>query len=148
MAGTAVLAGIALAGCSTPSSQPESGSAPSTSRATRDARPEPLVPDDFAAFIAEHPDVPLINVHTPYEGHIDGTDAFVPFDEILAWDDLPPNRSTTLAVYCRSGTMSRIATEQLASFGYTDVVDLAGGMRAWTDAGFEQLDQPPTTAGS
>lgn len=138
------LGGIALAGCSSTSSPEASGSA-DTATAARPQVPEPLPPAEFAAFIDEHPDVALINVHTPYEGHIDGTDAFVPFDQILDWDDLPADRSTTLAIYCRSGTMSATAAQELNAAGYTDIIDLAGGMRAWTDAGFELLDQPPTT---
>ena len=36
------------------------------------------------AQMLEDKDFPLINVHIPYEGEIDGTDEFVPFNEIEA----------------------------------------------------------------
>lgn len=138
------LGAIAVAGCSSTSSPEGAGSADSASAAGAQV-PEPLPPVEFAAFIDEHPDVALINVHTPYEGHIDGTDAFVPFDQILDWDDLPADRSTPLAIYCRSGTMSATAAQELTAAGFTDIIDLSGGMRAWTDAGFELLDSPPVS---
>lgn len=94
----------------------------------------------YADYLAEHPDVPVVNVHVPYEGHIEGTDVFVPFDEIGDWAGLPADKDAPLALYCRSGNMSATASDALASLGYTDLVDLEGGMQAWTAAGYELLD--------
>ncbi len=99
-----------------------------------------LAPRSFHKYLADNPDIALVNVHIPYEGHIDGTDAFVPFEEIAQWDGLPDDRSTPLALYCRSGRMSAIAAEALAEEGYTNLVDLDGGMGAWTAAGYELID--------
>lgn len=87
-----------------------------------------LAPASFARYMEDNPDVPVVNVHIPYEGHIEGTDSFVAFDEITDWDGLPEDRSDPLALYCRSGNMSAEATETLAAMGYTNVVDLEGGM--------------------
>lgn len=91
--------------------------------------------DDFEEFLDSEPSPVLVNVHIPYEGHIDGTDAFVPFDEIGTWEDLPPDLDAPIALYCRSGNMSARATDTLADLGYTNIVDLEGGMNAWTTAG-------------
>ena len=102
-----------------------------------------LAPASFARYMEDNPDVPVVNVHIPYEGHIEGTDAFVAFDEITDWDGLPEDRSDPLALYCRSGNMSAEATETLAAMGYTNVVDLEGGMNAWTEAGFELITEEP-----
>jgi rhodanese-related sulfurtransferase len=91
-------------------------------------------PDAFA----EHMDgdgVVAINVHVPDEGSIKGTDLTIPFDEIEGSDELPSDRSTPLAVYCRSGNMSADAVRDLAAMGYTDVAELNGGFDAWVDAG-------------
>lgn len=75
-------------------------------------------------------------MHIPYEGHIEGTDAFVPFDEIDAnADDLPADKDAPLFIYCRSGRMSAEATPDLQRLGYTNIIDLKGGMQAWESAG-------------
>ena len=129
----AALVAAFLTGCSgSDDAQPLNQSAgPSTS--TIDVGADLIGPDEFAALIVE--DAVVVNVHIPYEGHIDGTDAFVPFDAIDEWDALPADRSTPIAVYCRSGNMSASASEDLIGLGYTNVVDLAGGMNAWAAAG-------------
>lgn len=92
-------------------------------------------PGEFAAAIAE-PDRLAVNVHVPFEGDIPGTDLSIPFDQIAAQADrLPADRDTPLAIYCRSGPMSTVAAQALRDLGYTDVVELRGGMRAWQAEG-------------
>ncbi|MFN0027087.1 MAG: rhodanese-like domain-containing protein [Acidimicrobiales bacterium] len=79
----------------------------------------------------------VINVHTPHQGSITGTDAAVPYTDILSNSSLPADRGAPIALYCRSGSMSTIAARTLADAGYTDVVELEGGMNAWQQAGNE-----------
>ena len=81
--------------------------------------------------------VVTINVHTPDEGNIAGTDLAIPFDEIASSDELPEDLDTPLAVYCRSGNMSADAVDDLEELGYTDIVELDGGFNAWTASGRE-----------
>ena len=79
----------------------------------------------------------LINVHIPYEGEINGTDLFVPFNEVEAnLGKLPADKSAKLVVYCRSGRMSAIAARALVKLGYTNVWNLDGGMFAWKQTGY------------
>lgn len=78
----------------------------------------------------------------PYQGHIASTDLFVAFDSILDEDELPADRSAPIALCCRSGNMSAQASSELVEAGYTNIVDLDGGMNAWTAAGRELLDDP------
>lgn len=92
-----------------------------------------LSPAEFEDIIAAG-DAIVLNVHVPYEGHIEGTDAFIPFDEIAS-SPLPDYLNQPIALYCRSGNMSATATRTLVEMGYTDVVDLAGGMNAWVETG-------------
>lgn len=106
-----------------------------------------LTPMEFAENLEVAPNVPVVNVHTPYEGHIDGTDHFVPFDQIADWEGLPEDRSAPIVLYCRSGNMSAQAAQTLEAMGYERVVDLKGGMNAWTEAGFELLTEPPASEG-
>ncbi len=94
-----------------------------------------LAPAEFQSAITGA-DVFVVNVHIPYEGEIAGTDAFIPFDEIQKHAaELPADKSAPLYIYCRSGRMSADATPALQRLGYTNIVDLAGGMRAWEEAG-------------
>jgi len=46
---------------------------------------------------------------------------------------LDPHRR--VIVTCRSGTRATLATATLMDLGFTDVVNLAGGMSAWKQAG-------------
>lgn len=90
--------------------------------------------EEFAARMAERDSV-VINVHTPYEGELEGTDLSIPFDRITDDPRLPADRATEILLYCRSGSMSDQARRTLQSKGYRNVVDLDGGMRAWESAG-------------
>ncbi len=83
----------------------------------------------------------MINVHIPYDGEIDGTDLFMAFDDIDP-ELLPTDQGTQLAVYCRSGDMSATAVESLTRLGYTNIVELDGGMNAWTESGRRLSGQP------
>jgi rhodanese-related sulfurtransferase len=44
-------------------------------------------------------------------------------------------RDAEVILYCQSGGRSALAAESLAKLGYTGVVSLAGGYKAWFDAG-------------
>ena len=93
-----------------------------------------VAPDAFAARI-EVPGVVTINVHTPNEGSIGGTDLTIAFDRIAESSDLPADLSTPLAIYCRSGNMSADAVDDLEALGYNDIVELEGGFNAWEASG-------------
>ena len=79
----------------------------------------------------------LINVHAPYDGEITPTDEFIPYDSIEKNQALlPGGKDTRIVVYCRSGYMSAVAATTLVGLGYTNVMDMDGGMTAWQKAGF------------
>lgn len=139
---TIVLFGAA---CSSDTDQAQSSTTGEASTVSESAS-QLLEPAEFSQYIEDNPDAPVVNVHIPYEGHIEGTDSFVAFDEISDWDGLPTDLSAPLVLYCRSGNMSAQATDTLEALGYTNVVDLEGGMNAWTDAGFELLTDEPSSA--
>lgn len=78
----------------------------------------------------------LINVHIPYVGEINKTEAFIPYNEMdkhLA--KLPLNKDAMVVLYCRSGPMSKEAAETLVKLGYTNVWKLDRGMIGWEQAG-------------
>mgnify|MGYP001573817367 CR=1 FL=1 len=83
----------------------------------------------------------FINVHTPYEGEIKGTDMFIIHDEMIANKaQLPQDKNAPIVLYCKTGRMSTEALATLQGMGYTNVRHLEGGMDAWKKAGYEMLD--------
>ena len=94
------------------------------------------------AAMLQNKDFLLINVHIPYEGEIEGTDLFIPYNEVETnLDRLPADKDARLVVYCRSGSMSAIASRTLVGLGYTNVSNLDGGMIAWEQAGYPLVDK-------
>ena len=91
---------------------------------------------DRLADMLQHKDFTLINVKTPYIGEIDGTDLYIPYDQLQARaSELPQAKDAKILVYCRSGVESAQAVHTLLTMGYTNVWNLDGGMNAWTASG-------------
>jgi phage shock protein E len=83
-----------------------------------------------------HKDFTFVNVKTPYIGEIDGTDLYIPYDQLTARaSQLPADKSSKILVYCRSGVESAQAAQTLLNLGYTNVWNLDGGMNAWQSSG-------------
>jgi rhodanese-related sulfurtransferase len=48
-----------------------------------------------------------------------------------------PDKNTELILYCGGGYRSALAADALQRMGYTNVFSMAGGWRAWQEAGGE-----------
>src|ERR1044072_7441057 len=48
-----------------------------------------------------------------------------------------PDKNTELILYCGGGYRSALAADTLQEMGYTNVFSLAGGWKAWKEAGAE-----------
>lgn len=84
----------------------------------------------------------VINVHIPYEGELEQTDAFIPYDKILGDARLPKDKNSEILLYCRSGRMSEEAGTALHDAGYTNIAHLEGGMKGWEAAGRKLVHDP------
>ena len=92
------------------------------------------------ADMLEQKDFLLINTHVPYDGEIEQTDLFLPFDQAAGLiDRLPADKAAKIVVYCRSDRMSRIAVEEWVKAGYKNLYNLDGGFEAWEAAGYPLL---------
>ena len=47
-----------------------------------------------------------------------------------------PDRSAPIVLYCGGGFRSALAADNLQQMGYTSVISMDGGWRAWTEAGY------------
>ena len=48
-----------------------------------------------------------------------------------------PDKNTELILYCGGGYRSALAGDELQKMGYTNVFSMAGGWKAWKEAGAE-----------
>lgn len=131
-----LISALVLASCSSTQPTADPGSGPTDAGSGRgvhaEAGPATLLGPDAYAEMLDRGDRFVVNVHTPDEGQIAGTDAAIAFDTLnQRRAELPSDRTSGLAIYCMSGNMSRSAADTLSAMGYHDIVDLRGGMEAW-----------------
>jgi rhodanese-related sulfurtransferase len=148
----AVAAVVLIAGCSSsvtaapavPTSTSPMSMAMPPGTVTTSGRPVSRLVDPaaFATAIATSGTV-TIDVHVPFEGKIAGTNLIIAYTDMAQQaSKLPADHHTELAIYCRTGVMSAIAAKTLASLGYTNVVELHGGMYAWLATGRTLINTP------
>ena len=88
--------------------------------------------------IMQNEDVFLVDVHTPKQQHIEGTDLFVPYNEIEKYKDkFPKDKNTAIYLYCEGGPMGGFAARSLHDLGYSKLFNLQGGANAWRQSGFK-----------
>lgn len=96
-----------------------------------------IIPATELMQILQNEDVFLVDVHTPEQQHINGTDLFVPYNEIEKFQDkFPRDKNTAIYLYCQGGPMGDAAAKSLYKLGYHNVINLEGGTNAWKKAGF------------
>jgi len=87
---------------------------------------------DLQILLAEDNPPLLLDVREPHEytaGHIPGS-VLIPMGEVLSrLSEIP--RDQTVVVVCRSGNRSGQVAEKLAEQGYTNVLNLQGGVLDW-----------------
>jgi rhodanese-related sulfurtransferase len=87
--------------------------------------------------IMQQQDIVLIDVHTPEQRHIKGTDLVIPYNDIDRYrNKLPADKTTPIYLYCEGGPMGNAAARALHDMGYSNLFNLQGGVNAWKQAGF------------
>ncbi len=84
--------------------------------------------------ITNNEKINLLDVREPDEHaefNIGGT--FIPLGQVMAMqiNDLDELKNEEIICYCRSGKRSMQAAMMLETIGFTNVVNLEGGMMAW-----------------
>lgn len=96
-----------------------------------------------AAQEIEGGDVVLVDTREPHEhqeAHLEGGKLVPPgllADEI---ESAAPDKSARTILYCRSGSRSYKAAEQMRELGYEDVASIAGGILAWQEQGLPVVE--------
>jgi rhodanese-related sulfurtransferase len=88
--------------------------------------------------LEEDANVRLIDVREDHEweaGHARGAEHLGKGVIERDIERLVPDKSTELILYCGGGYRSALAAEALQRMGYYDVSSMAGGWRAWQEAG-------------
>ena len=83
------------------------------------------------------PGVAFYDCREPNEynlGHLPGA-VFIPRGQLETNIEARIPRDQRVIIYCASGNRSVLATETLLAMGYASVSSMAGGFRAWAQAG-------------
>jgi molybdopterin/thiamine biosynthesis adenylyltransferase/rhodanese-related sulfurtransferase len=69
------------------------------------------------------------------EAHIEGAELVPPTEVVERIDELVPDRSQRVLLYCASGNRSARAADELRELGYENVASMAGGIKEWERLG-------------
>lgn len=130
--------GIAGCGSTDPASTAEQAPSPT---AVQEVPTQAELPVDLdvhtVAQLRGRPDVVIIDVREPYEyqeSRIPGV-ILMPMNSVpQRLDEIP--RDKTVVVMCRSGNRSSRVVQFLRQQGFTNVHNMAGGILAWSRAGY------------
>lgn len=91
---------------------------------------------DVAGVYERLAEIQLVDCREPNEweaGHIDGA-IFLPLNTIMAGAGTDLDQARPIAVICRSGNRSELATMMFQARGF-DATNIQGGMEAWAARG-------------
>lgn len=103
---------------------------------------ERITAEELKAMLERGEKIVLMDVRTPqehYEAHIPGS-ILMPLDTLGSVDKLPAGGRHI--IYCRSGKRSLTAIDILTAKGFKNLVDLKGGINAWTAIGGPVVSGP------
>src|SRR6267143_2475541 len=94
--------------------------------------------EDTRARIAADPNSRLIDVREDNEWDAAHASGAIHLGKGIIERDIEatvPDKSTELILYCGGGYRSALAADVLQTMGYTNLFSMAGGWKAWNEAG-------------
>lgn len=128
---TLLAAALLLSACAAAQAEPQIGI-----EADMGGYPYRVVSVPELQTMLENKDFVMLNVYTPWEKDIPGTDLRIGYDQLPEnMSQLPAEKDAKIVVYCLSGGMSKKAVATLVTQGYTNIWMLDGGLTSWEAAG-------------
>jgi rhodanese-related sulfurtransferase len=90
--------------------------------------------------VTENPNAKLIDVREDNEWNAAHAAGAIHLGKGIIERDIEatvPDKTTELILYCGGGYRSALAADTLQQMGYTNVFSMAGGWKAWKEAGGE-----------
>lgn len=89
--------------------------------------------------LQDHPETIMVDCREPNEAALGTVAGAVVIPRGLLEQNIErvASRDRKVIVYCAAGNRSALAADALRAMGYRDVATMAGGFRAWIDAGGE-----------
>src|SRR5688572_22093464 len=100
-------------------------------------RVEHLTPEEAHSELAAG-DAVLLDTREPHEyaeAHLEGATLVPPSEVAERIDELVPDTSQRVILYCRVGNRSARTTHQLEQLGYDNVAHVEGGIVEWQEHG-------------
>jgi molybdopterin/thiamine biosynthesis adenylyltransferase len=113
-------------------------------------RIEQLTPKEAQAELSANGEVVLLDIREPHEhaeAHLEGDELVPPVEVLERADEVAPDPSQRVILYCRSGARSARAAYQLQEeLGYERVANVEGGILAWQEQGLPVAEAEGMTA--
>jgi thioredoxin len=101
-------------------------------------------PVAFKKEIAATPNAQILDVRTPEEyasEHLQNAQNVNWLSPDFVTNTSKYDKSKPIFVYCKSGRRSHLAAEKLAELGFTNIIELEGGILKWTSEGLSKPDE-------
>jgi rhodanese-related sulfurtransferase len=88
--------------------------------------------------VARDPNVKLIDVREDHEWEAEHAKGAIHLGKGIIERDIErtvPDQTTEIILYCGGGYRSALAADALQKMGYTNVLSMAGGWKAWQESG-------------
>jgi rhodanese-related sulfurtransferase len=93
---------------------------------------------DAKEHMSQNPNVKLVDVREDHEWGAEHAKGAIHLGKGIIERDIErtiPDQTTEIILYCGGGYRSALAADTLQKMGYTNVLSMAGGWKAWRESG-------------